>query len=149
MTNQTKGNLLVTAQFVLIAIILILPSGTQSPAWLYFTGFAMLIAGIAILITSFVQLGSSLTAHPIPRTEAKLIERGLYRVIRHPIYTGLLLTMLGGVIQTGNVAKYLVWGMLLGLLTYKARFEEVLLTQTYSSYSEYMKRTGRFLPRLK
>lgn len=149
MTNKTKGNLLVAAQFALIAIILILPSGAQSPSWLLFGGMAMLIVGIAILIASFVQLGSSLTAHPIPRTGAKLIERGLYRVIRHPIYTGLLLTMLGGVIQTGNIAKYLVWAALLGLLTYKARFEEVLLSQTYSNYSEYMKRTGRFLPRLK
>lgn len=149
MTNKTKGNLLVAAQFALIAIILILPSGAQSPAWLFFGGMAMLIVGIAILIASFVQLGSSLTAHPIPRTGAKLIERGLYRVIRHPIYTGLLLTMLGGVIQTGNVAKYLAWAALLALLSYKARFEEVLLAQTYSNYSEYMKRTGRFLPRLK
>ena len=78
-----------------------------------------------------------------------MIETGLYKYVRHPIYTGLLLATLGSCVQSMAVVKFFFWFLLLALLIYKARFEEKLLAAKYSTYTDYMKRTGRFVPRLK
>jgi len=79
---------------------------------------------------------------------ARLVEVGLYKRIRHPIYTGVLLAAFGSALGHGHV---LAWGMALVILAFfwtKSRFEESLLRQAYPGYADYMTRTGRFVPRL-
>ncbi len=149
MTDKTKGNVLVALQFILIAMILLMASDEVNVPWIYFGGVLFIAPGIVILFLSIKQLGSSLTANPVPRESGKLIETGIYKYVRHPIYTGLLLATLGSCVQSMAVVKFFVWFVLLALLIYKARFEERLLVKKYSTYSDYMKRTGRFVPRLK
>jgi protein-S-isoprenylcysteine O-methyltransferase Ste14 len=117
--------------------------------WIYIGGVLFIAPGIIILFFSIKQLGGSLTANPVPRERGKLIETGLYKYVRHPIYTGLLLATLGSCVQSMAVVKFFFWFLLLALLIYKARFEEKLLAAKYSTYTDYMKRTGRFVPRLK
>ena len=96
-------------------------------------------------------LGDQLVLFPRrdPRQNRKLVETGLYKFVRHPIYTGLLIATFGSVVQSMAVVKLAVWLLLVILLNYKARWEEKLLSVTYADYSDYMKRTGRFVPRLK
>ena len=149
MTDKTQGNVLVALQFILIAVILLMASDEVNVPWIYFGGVLFIAPGIVILFLSIKQLGSSLTANPVPRESGKLIETGIYKHVRHPIYTGLLLATLGSCVQSMAVVKFFVWFVLLALLIYKARFEERLLLKKYSTYSDYMKRTGRFVPRLK
>ena len=117
--------------------------------WIYFGGVLLIAPGIIILVISFKNLGRSLTANPVPLDKGKLVETGIYKYVRHPIYTGLLLAMLGSVVQSMAIVKFFVWLALLALLTYKAKFEESLLAKKYPGYVDYMKRTGRFVPRLK
>jgi protein-S-isoprenylcysteine O-methyltransferase Ste14 len=116
--------------------------------WIYIGGVLFIAPGLVILVVSFKNLGRSLTANPVPLENAKLIETGIYKYVRHPIYTGLLLAMLGSVVQSMAIVKFFVWLALLALLTYKAKFEETLLAKKYPGYTQYMKRTGRFLPKL-
>ena len=149
MTDKTKGNVLVAVQFILIAVILLMASDEVNVPWLYFGGVLFIAPGIIILVISFKNLGRSLTANPVPLDKGTLVETGIYKYVRHPIYTGLLLATLGSVVQSMALVKFVVWLALLALLIYKSRFEEQLLMKKYSTYSEYMKRTGRFVPRLK
>lgn len=149
MTDKTKGNVLVAIQFVFIAAIVAIPSAAVDVPWIYFGGVLFIAPGIIILFISFKNLGRSLTANPVPLDKGNLVETGIYKYVRHPIYTGLLLAMLGTVVQSMDIVKFLVWLALLALLTYKAIFEESLLAKKYPGYVEYMKRTGRFVPRLK
>ncbi|AIC48159.1 methyltransferase family protein [Rhodoluna lacicola] len=149
MNDKTKGNVLVVLQFALIAAILLMASDEVNVPWIYVGGVLFIAPGIIILFFSIKQLGGSLTANPVPRESGRLIETGLYKYVRHPIYTGLLLATLGSCVQSMAVVKFFFWFLLLALLIYKARFEEKLLAAKYSTYTDYMKRTGRFVPRLK
>ena len=105
MNNSLKGNLLVICQFILLGLLILYPSNSinYGPFALTVTiAIAVLLAlGLVILGLSFLALGRSLTAHPIPAKNGELVTDGLYRFARHPIYTGLLaiglaMTLSGG-----------------------------------------------------
>ena len=149
MSNKAKGNLLVVLQFALISAIVLMAIDEVNTPWIYIGGVLFIAPGLIILVISFKNLGRSLTANPVPLENAKLIETGIYKYVRHPIYTGLLLAMLGSAVQSMAIVKLFVWLVLLAVLTYKAKFEETLLAKKYPGYVDYMKRTGRFVPRLK
>lgn len=149
MSNKAKGNLLVILQFALIAAIVLMAVDEVNEPWIYIGGVLFIAPGLIIIYFGIKQLGGSLTVHPQPKSDAKLIETGLYKVVRHPIYTGLLLATFGSVVQSMAVVKLFVWLILVVVLNYKARWEEKLLSATYANYADYMTRTGRFVPRLK
>lgn len=149
MSNKSKGNLLVTAQFVLIAAIVFIPTASTDELWVYIGVALCTVPGLVILFLGFRQLAGALTANPVPKAGAKLVENGIYKYVRHPIYTGLFLATLGSVVQSLSLFKLIIWLALVILITYKAAWEEKLLAETYPNYSNYLKRTGRFVPRLK
>ena len=151
MTDKKKSRLLVTVQFALLAAIFFLPNGTPSamtPEWVLGLGSFIVWPGLGIVLISIFKLGQSLTASPIPRENAKLKTDGLYKWIRHPIYTGLMLTTLGIALEAGSVSKLFFVAALMFLFDYKAKFEETLLLKRFPEYRSYMSTTGRFVPRL-
>jgi protein-S-isoprenylcysteine O-methyltransferase Ste14 len=152
MTKRLKGNLLVLGQFILIGLLIFVPSsGLNTGVFSYFlatVSLTSLFLGFVILAVSAIGLGKSLTAHPIPSKNAQLVTGGLYKYVKHPIYSGLILVAFGLTITGGFFPHAIFFALLLLLLNYKARFEESLLTATYAGYAEYSKKTGRFVPRL-
>ena len=153
MDNKVKGNLLVLGQFTLLAILIFYPSNPISFGAFGFlvpvVTAVLLVTGFGVLGLSFLALGKSLTAHPIPARRGVLVTDGLYRYVRHPIYTAVLaigaaMTLLGGLIP--HAFFYIA---LIILLNYKANFEEQLLRARYLEYASYAAKTGRFLPKLK
>ena len=153
MTKRLKGNLLVLGQFILIALLIVVPSsGLNTGVFSTFLVAISLISmflGIVILGLSALALGKSLTAHPIPGKNAVLVTDGLYRFVKHPIYSGLILLSFGLTIAGGFFPHAIFFVALVVLLNYKASFEEKLLASAYAGYAEYSKKTGRFIPRLK
>jgi protein-S-isoprenylcysteine O-methyltransferase Ste14 len=153
MTKRLKGNLLVLGQFVLIALLIFVPSsGLNTGAFstlLVGISLTAMFLGIVILGLSALALGKSLTAHPMPTKNAVLVTDGLYRFVKHPIYSGLILLSFGLTIAGGFFPHAIFFIALVVLLNYKASFEEKLLASTYAGYAEYSKKTGRFIPRLK
>lgn len=153
MTKRLKGNLLVLGQFILIALLILVPnSGLNTGVFSTFLVGLSLISmflGFVILALSAIALGKSLTAHPIPGKNAVLVTDGLYKFVKHPIYSGLILASFGLTIAGGFFPHVIFFVALVLLLNYKASFEEKLLASTYAGYAEYSKKTGRFIPRLK
>ena len=153
MNNSLKGNLLVIGQFILLGLLILYPANSinYGPFTLTVTiAIAVLLAmGLVILGMSFIALGKSLTAHPMPAKQGVLVTDGLYRFARHPIYTGLLAIGLAMALGGGLFPHLLFFTALVFLLNYKASFEEQLLRARYVDYASYADKTGRFLPKLK
>ncbi len=150
--DNRRGYFYVAIQFLLIALLFTAPRQPEPygplSGVLGIVGLAVIAVGVVILVTSFVRLGKSLTANPVPKQDSVLVTTGLYAKVRHPIYFGLLVLALGVVLDAGWWPQVLIFCMLYLLLNIKAQFEETLLAQRYPEYKAYALRTPRFIPRL-
>jgi protein-S-isoprenylcysteine O-methyltransferase Ste14 len=140
--------LLVSGQFALLAVIVLLPG---SATWttrdgLTVAGRAAEVVGILITVGAATALGRGLTAAPLPNEHAQLRTRGLYRYVRHPIYSGLLLFAIARTLTRGSVWVAAACGLLIVLINVKARWEEGHLLRRFPGYRSYASRTPRFIP---
>ena len=149
MDDLQKGKRLVFLQFALIIVLAIFPDNNAVDPRLSIIGTVMLAIGLVLLFTGFRGLGKSLTANPVPNADGVLVTSGIYSIVRHPIYLGLLIITLGLVVSSGVWAQMIVWVALAVLLTYKMRWEEVLLSAKYKGYAEYKTRVPAIIPGLK
>jgi len=148
MTNKNRGNVLVVLQFGLLAALGFAPALPlwQSSLLERQLSLFLAIAGVSILALGAINLGKSLTANPVPLEKAVLKTSGVYALVRHPIYLGLLLLGAAIVLQSGSWLHILLYACLIALLSIKARFEEKLLLEKYADYKDYAARVGRMLP---
>lgn len=120
------------------------PSGAEPVAGA--VGVVLLLGGIVLAVAGVGALGSSLTPYPAPGDDATLREHGSYRLVRHPIYGGLLLSTLGWALLTSPWA--LLGPAMLGIvLIGKSIREEAWLAERYPGYAAYRERVRRrFVP---
>jgi protein-S-isoprenylcysteine O-methyltransferase Ste14 len=109
-------------------------------------GLVILVGGLVVFGLGIVTLGSSLSPLPAPMPSAELVERGIYRFIRHPIYTGLIVAALGGSIYTVSPLALGLTALLAVVLDLKSRREEVWLRERFPGYKAYAARTRKFIP---
>ncbi len=103
-------------------------------------GAALAVAGAGLALLSALALGRSFTPFPRPLERGALVERGPYRLVRHPLYSGGVLFLTGislafspwALLFTAVLA--VVWGV-------KVRVEERFLAERFSGYAEYAART--------
>ena len=153
MNDRSRGYFYVAVQFLLIALLFTAPRQPE-PYGAFsdvvgIVGVAVIALGAVILVTSFVRLGRSLTANPVPKDNGVLVTSGLYGRVRHPIYFGLLVLAFGVVLDAGWWPQIVIALMLYFLLNIKAQFEEDLLRKKYPEYKAYALKTPRFFPRIK
>jgi protein-S-isoprenylcysteine O-methyltransferase Ste14 len=113
------------------------------------TGVALTAAGVGIALWARWHLGANWSGSVTLKEGHELIRSGPYRAIRHPIYTGILLAMLGTAVWVGEVRALL--GVAIAWLSFyiKARREESFLAEEFgSSFTEHSRHTGMFLPRI-
>jgi protein-S-isoprenylcysteine O-methyltransferase Ste14 len=149
MDDLQKGKRLVFLQFALIIVLAIFPDSLDVDPTLEYVGIAMIAIGVVTLFAGFRGLGKSLTANPVPNADGVLVTTGIYSIVRHPIYLGLLIITLGLVVSSGVWSQIIVWIALAVLLTYKMRWEEVMLSAKYKGYAEYMAKVPAIIPGLK
>lgn len=152
MNHKNVSRIFVWLQFALIGLLALWPSDNaswgDSAELMRGLGLALTSAGIAIDWTAVRQLGGSFTTSPIPKDGSTFVGSGLYKRIRHPIYTGVMLAGIGLTVDKGLFPRVFILAALIILFVFKASFEEAFLQSRYPEYKAYMAKTGMFLPRL-
>jgi protein-S-isoprenylcysteine O-methyltransferase Ste14 len=114
--------------------------------WLWAVGAVLLVAGVALLLAGGAGLGRQLTPFPRPVDTGTLREDGVYGLVRHPIYGGVLLLLLGWALGSSPVAL-IPFALAVGFFEAKRRREEIWLQARYDGYAAYRERvTRRFVP---
>ena len=112
-------------------------------------GIALAFEVVGILLglwAIYVMKIGNLHITPAVGKNAKLTASGPYKLIRHPMYTGLLLVSLGMVFSHMTTFRLIVWLILLANLLLKLHFEEGLLLQKMNGYKKYRKTSFRLVP---
>ncbi|HEY3339155.1 MAG TPA: methyltransferase [Propionicimonas sp.] len=116
--------------------------------WLWGAGGVLLVAGIALLLAGGAGLGKQLTPFPRPVDTGELRQDGVYGLVRHPIYGGALVLLLGWALATSPLAL-LPLLLAIAFLEAKRRREEAWLEARYPDYPAYRERVRRrFIPYL-
>jgi protein-S-isoprenylcysteine O-methyltransferase Ste14 len=120
------------------------------PLWSRWAGVVMALLGIALLQWAQNTLGTNWSDTPRMMKEQALITNGPFQFIRHPIYAAFLLILGSTIFISANWFIGLAWiGMTLLEVTSRIGFEEGLMLEYFGDqYRDYMKKTGRLLPRL-
>lgn len=108
----------------------------------------LFVAGLILRWWAIITLGRFFTVDVTIETDHELVERGPFRVVRHPSYTGVLLAFLGLALSLRNWAALLVILLPIGAaFIHRINVEEDALSRALGSrYSQYMKRTKRLVP---
>jgi protein-S-isoprenylcysteine O-methyltransferase Ste14 len=154
--REDKGSRAVLICLVALGILLGALVAFQVPAtaitsartFLFWLGILLINAGIALRLYAIHVLGASFTTTVTISPEQTVIETGPYRFIRHPSYTGFLITLLGlGLSATNWLSLLVLMGCALPGLSYRIHVEEhVLQEHLGQQYQEYMRRTKRLIP---
>ena len=103
-------------------------------------------AGVAVSIWARNTLADNWDASPVIKRDHVLVQNGPYSLMRHPMYTGVLLIFLGAGLATART-RSLLFLSVLPFFVYTALAEEGLMRTTFSDeYSAYAARVKRFIP---
>jgi protein-S-isoprenylcysteine O-methyltransferase Ste14 len=109
-------------------------------------GALICVSGIAVAIWARIDLGRNWGMPMTQKAEPELVTSGPYRLVRHPIYSGLLLAVLGTALVT-NLLGLLIAALLTAYFYYCASVEEKNLTATFPiAYPAYRSRTKMLVP---
>ena len=116
----------------------------------YTSGLCMMICGSLLRQYCFRLLGASFTGAVAVPAGGKVIEKGIYRWVRHPSYTGGALYLLGiGTALTNWASLAIMAGGVVYMYLYRVHVEERALSAALGNeYRQYMARTKRFIPLL-
>ena len=134
-----------TAAVVATALPLLLPivAGTGGSVAHDVAAGLVMLTGLTVSMLALRALGRNLSVVPQAR---RLADGGPYRWVRHPLYTGELVTVLGIVMRDLRPAALALWLLLVALQAYRAAAEERLLAVAVPGYPAYRARTARFVP---
>ena len=114
----------------------------------FFVGIGLMFAGMALRLYSISLLGRYFTFEVTIQTDQPVIEAGPYRYIRHPSYTGALITVTGLGLALGNWAGLIaLLGCMVVAYSYRIPIEESALVAVLGEpYEKYIRRTHRLIP---
>ena len=150
------GSLYVTIGMIALGVLAALAFALLLPGaeilWnretLFCVGIALMLIGVALRSWAVRTLGLYFLPVVAVRADQQVVRDGPYRLIRHPTYSGALLTLLGlGLTLTNWAALVVLLCCALAGLAYRVRVEEqALLRALGQPYHEYMAQTKRFVP---
>lgn len=104
-------------------------------------------AGTITGLWAFYNMGSkNFSAFPEPKKGAKLAQNGIYKYIRHPMYSGIALVAISLFLSNPQFLSFTILALLCYVLDMKASTEEDFLTKLHQEYKEYVSKTKKFIP---
>ena len=145
---KTPDILFVGLQFLLFLLYFItpFPSEWQLSAWLRLPALILSLVGILLSAIAILQLRKNLSPFPSPVSSGTLVESGIFKKIRHPIYSGLIIFFSSYAIYEESPAKLLLSFILVILFYFKSIYEEKLLMKKFPAYCSYKRTSYRFFP---
>jgi protein-S-isoprenylcysteine O-methyltransferase Ste14 len=137
----------IAVQTMLPTFMPVFPDGSPNAFTLQAAGVVLYTLGLALAVGSRLQLGSNWSDIESARVldQQVVVERGIYGLIRHPIYVGDVL-LLWGLELALNSWLVAAVAVLTPVVLVKAIREERMLARSLPGYSEYCARTKRFIP---
>lgn len=148
-----RGEWYVGMQVALFGLVIFGPTGTGLPAWpsplaaiATPLGLALVAIGGLIAAAAALKLGPNLTPLPHPKDDSTLVDTGLYGLVRHPIYCGLILAAFGWALYVQGWLT-MAWAVvLLVFFDIKSRREEAWLLARFPAYADYRRRVRKLIP---
>jgi len=139
----------VALQFLIFFLYIVFPNvvNFDFPKSVFWIGIGISAFGFVFFLIGVFTLGKSLSLYPSPSPKSKLMTRGVFRYIRHPVYTGLLLFLFGISLAFAGLAKFVLFVAAVILFSQKADYEESRLILKYPEYEDYKTQTGKFFPK--
>ncbi len=106
----------------------------------------LILAGGVLAVRGILDLRENLTPLPAPVAHGHLVDTGVYGLVRHPIYTGVILAAFGWGLFTASPAALVVAAVMALFFDLKSRREEVWLAEKYPDYAAYRQRTRKLVP---
>jgi protein-S-isoprenylcysteine O-methyltransferase Ste14 len=137
---------LLVAWVVFVRVAGFKPHGVSSSPWLTGVGLALFVVGLALAVWARLYIGRNWGTPMSQKDDPELVTTGPYSVIRHPIYTGILLAMIGTALAAS------LWGLIVvavlgGFFTYSAFTEERNMAATFpDTYPAYKASTKMLIP---
>ena len=160
MNNQTKREASGDKWFQLFGIILwisilFLSLGNYNgslysiESTMNLVGLIQFIVGLSTMIYAQLNLGHNYSSFLVIKEDHELIKHGLYKHVRHPVYTGGIIVAFSIPVYTSSVLGFLAAILLIPLLIYRMGIEETMLIEEFGDeYREYMSNTKRWIPYL-
>jgi protein-S-isoprenylcysteine O-methyltransferase Ste14 len=137
----------------LLLFVGIIAAGFVGPLWSgaarsvgAIAGLALIIFGVGLVTAGILGLRRQLTAYPRPVPGGRLIEAGVFGLVRHPMYGGAVVAALGWGLAMASpmaLAGAVVFAVFFDL---KSRREETWLAEQFAGYGAYRRRTHRLIP---
>lgn len=153
--NNSRGEYWVVVQGALIVGFIILP--VYRPSWLnlaysqslYFNwaiAALLAIAALVLFVKGLLDLGQQLTPLPYPIEEGQLVQTGVYSLVRHPVYSGVIAIALSWTIFQFSLSHLIATVIIFAFFDAKARREETWLSEKYPDYSDYSQQVKKLIP---
>lgn len=155
MNVGARGEFLVAIQTVLVVLYILTPNWPDLQGNELFGQLTLLRWGalfISMVIAAALGVGGSLTLReyitplPYPVDHSKLVDTGVYSLVRHPLYSSQLLAAAGWAVFSLSLSHLFVTIVAALFFNYKASKEEVWLTERHPEYRDYAARVGKFFP---
>ena len=146
--DSGRGEAWVFVQIVLLLAIVLSPGWPNGLSNLLVIGTGLIIgiAGLAIVALSASSLGRTMSVFPRPINDGHLTQTGLYAVVRHQIYCGVIAAALGWAIFRLSWPALILTIVLAIFLDRKAAREELWLMEKYPEYGSYRQRVHKLVP---
>jgi len=118
------------------------------PDWIFYVGIFLMFLGVLVRQYAIAILGGFFSLTVQIAEDHKVVDKGPYRLVRHPSYTGVLITFTGLGLAVQSLGALLILLLFFGIsFGYRMSVEErTLLSGLGSAYASYMKRTKRLVP---
>lgn len=151
--NNARGEWYVIIQLILLPAVFMLSAyyhsssinihtAPDSSGW----GALICLVGLLIIIAGWISLGRSMSVLPKPREKSEFVRRGMYKLVRHPMYFGIIVGYFGWGMLWDSYVGYAGAVVVFVFFDIKARREERWLESKFSEYAAYKKRVKKLIP---